>query len=585
MLLRLSWGYLRHNLVAVSIALAFQVIQTLIGLSLPYLNAHIIDEGIMRTDTGVIMRTGSLMLAAATVQIILAAVSALWAAKVCMGLGRHLRERMFTQVSAFSYDELQRFGPSSLITRTTNDIRQIYMVLLVTFTMILSAPILGVGSLVLVLTMDLPLASLLAVAIPCVLATAAVIMKKLVPLFELNQKRIDRLGEVLREQLGGARVIRAFVREDSEAQRFDDANAALKRVTLAQGFWFAVLTPLVQTIMAGAIGAVLFFGAGRIEAGALQLGELIAFLSYLLNVLFAIIMASMFLILIPHAEVSARRVNEVFDVTPALTGPADPVELPAGALGFRLDSVQAAYPGAKRPVLDSVDIAIAPGTTTAIVGPTGSGKSTLARLLPRLADPTAGRVVLRCGDLAVDARDVDLAALRQRVALIPQRAYLMRGTIATNVARLPESAITPEIAQRVRECLEAACALDFVDAFDEGIDHGVEAGGANLSGGQRQRLTIARALFAAPDVLVSDDGFSALDFTTEARVRQAIPAVLPGVTQVLVVQRLASVRHAAAIIVVDEGRVVGRGTHEELASTCEVYQELLASQLSEEEVR
>lgn len=584
MLIRLSWDYLRSHWVPLAIALVFQVAQTLIGLTLPTLNAHIIDEGIVRTDTGVILRAGGLMLAAATAQICLAAVSALWAAKVCMGLGRHLRERMFSQVLAFSHTQLRQFGPSSLITRTTNDISQIYMVLLVMFTLVLSAPIMGIGALVVVLTMDLPLATVLLVAIPLDLLVAAVIMKKLVPLFELKQKRIDRVGEVMREQLTGVRVIRAFVRQRSESYRFALANDDLRRVALAEGLWFAVLTPLVQAIMAGAIGAVLFFGAGRIDTGALQIGQLVAFLTYLLSILVAVIMASLFLILIPHAEVSAKRVWEVLETTPDLQAPASPAPLPAGPLGVRIEGVRAAYPGAERAVLEHITLTCAPGTTTAIVGPIGSGKSTLAWLLPRLADPSAGTLTLVGGDSEVDLRDLALPEVRRTVALVPQRAYLMRGTIATTVASLPPTALTPEVRARVRTCLEAAAALDFVDAFADGIDHEVTSGGANLSGGQRQRLTLARAFFAAPRILVSDDGFSALDFTTEAAVRAAIPRLLPQVTQVVVAQRLASIRHADQICVIDEGRIVGLGTHDDLLATCPLYGELVASQLSEEEV-
>ncbi len=585
-LFRLSWTYMRRNVAPLTIALVFQVAQTLIGLVLPKLNAKIIDHGIIGTNTHYILHMGGLMLAAATAQIVLAAISALWSAKVCMGLGRYLRERMFHHVQAFSHTELQRFGPSSLITRTTNDITQIYMVLLLIFTMILSAPILGIGSLVMVLTMDLPLALVLVVAIPCVIFVAVIIMKKLVPLFELNQKRIDRLGEVLREQLSGVRVIRAFVRQKSEAERFDKANRDLMSIVLTEGFWFAVLAPLIQTIMALAMGSVLYFGGYRIQAGALQLGDLIAFLSYLTNVLMAIILASMFLILIPHAEVSARRVQEVFDVHPAVLTPERPRMIPEGALGLRFDSVTAGYEGASRPVLEDISLVIPPGTTTAIVGATGSGKSSLANLIPRLADPTEGQVALTTPDGEVlGLRDVALADIRRRVALVPQKAYLMRGTVATNVSRLPEDQISEQVTDRVRECLAAAQALEFVDAFDDGIDHAVEAGGANLSGGQRQRLTIARALYSTPDILVSDDAFSALDFATEAQVRAAIPRMLPGVTQVLVVQRLATVRHAENIVVIDNGRIVGQGDHAHLMATCATYQELASTQLTEEELR
>lgn len=585
MLFRLVRGYLARHRAWVAIILVFQLAQTLIGLSLPALNAKVIDEGIVAAAPGHIMRLGGLMMGAAALQLALAGVAALWSSKLSMGLGRELRHRVYHAVLAFSPTELARFGAGTLVTRTTNDVMQIPMVILFTLTMILSAPITGVGSAILVVTMDPLLALILIVAIPAVLGVVWVVMKRLVPLFELNQKRLDRLNQVIREQLSGVRVIRAFVRQASEARRFDAANRDLMATALSTGFWFAVLQPLMQIIIALAMAGVLYGGAHRIESGHLLIGQMTAFLSYLINVLAAIIMASLFLILLPRAEVAAKRVHEVVSTVPAVTSPDEPVSLPAGPLGLRVSEVEARYGEAARPVVSGVSFDLPPGGTLAVVGPTGAGKSSLARLLPRLIDPTAGTLTLYAGGVEVDVREADLTQIRSRIALIPQRPYLMRGTIATNVSCLPESAVTPEVEQRVRRCLEAACALDFVDAYDDGIAHEVASGGSNLSGGQRQRLTIARALYGAPDILVCDDAFSALDFSTEATVRRRIRELLPETSLVLIVQRLATIRHAEDILVLDAGRVAGRGRHETLMAECEVYRALVSTQLRAEELQ
>ncbi|KRF32802.1 ABC transporter ATP-binding protein [Yonghaparkia sp. Soil809] len=570
MLARILKRYLRPSAPLIVGVVVFQLAQALASLLLPALNADIIDRGIARGDTGYILGVGGMMLGIALVQIACAITAVYFGARVAMALGRDLRGAMFAHVGTFSEREVARFGAPSLITRSTNDVQQVQMLVLMSLTMLVSAPILAVGGVVMALQQDVGLSAIMAVAIPVLLIAVSLIIVRMVPLFRVMQERIDGVNRVLREQLAGMRVVRAFVREQHEIDRFADANAALTQTALRAGRLFALMFPIVLLVLNASSVAVLWFGAARIEAGQMQVGALTAFLTYLIQILMAVLMATFIAVLLPRATVSADRIGEVLETRSSVVLPSAPVTELATRGRVELRGVGFEYPGAAEPVLAGVDLIAEPGTVTAIIGSTGSGKTTLVSLLPRLIDATAGQVLID----GVDVRDLDPDVLWARIGLVPQRPFLFSGTIASNLRFGKPDAADDEL----WAALEIAQAADFVRAMPDGLDTAVAQGGTTVSGGQRQRLAIARALVKQPPIYVFDDSFSALDTATDARLRQALRRAVADATVIIVGQRVATVQDADQIIVLEDGAVVGRGTHAELLARNGTYAEIVSSQ-------
>ncbi|MCA1943325.1 MAG: ABC transporter ATP-binding protein/permease [Yonghaparkia sp.] len=570
MLASLLGRYLRPYVGLIVGVIVFQLAQSIASLFLPALNADIIDNGIARGDTGYILMVGGGMLAITLVQIACAIAAVYVGARVAMAFGRDLRQAVFDHVGTFSEREVTRFGAPSLITRTTNDVQQVQMLVLMTSTMLVSAPILAIGGVVMALQQDLALSLIMAVAIPVLLLSVGAIIVRTVPLFRVMQERIDTVNRVLREQLTGMRVVRAFVRERHEVARFADANAQLTETALKSGRLFALMFPIVLLVLNASSVAVLWFGAGRIESGAMQVGALTAFLTYLIQILMAVLMATFIAVLLPRAAVSADRIGEVLATPSSVVLPSSPVT-PRDASGHvELRDVVFAYPGAEHPVLDGVSLTASRGRMTAIIGSTGAGKTTLISLLPRLIDVTGGAVLID----GVDVRELEPEQLWSRIGLVPQRPYLFSGTIASNLRFGKPDATDDEL----WAALETAQAADFVRAMPDGLDTAVAQGGTSVSGGQRQRLAIARALVKRPPIFVFDDSFSALDTATDARLRAALRRDAADATVIVVAQRVATVLDADEIIVLEQGRIVGRGTHDELLASSETYAEIVSSQ-------
>jgi ATP-binding cassette subfamily B protein len=575
LLIRLLRTYLSPYQTDITIVIALQFVQTLATLYLPTLNADIIDQGVVTGDTGYIVRVGGVMLAVTLIQIVCNAGAVYFGARTAMALGRDVRAGIFARVQEFSAREVGHFGAPSLITRTTNDVQQVQMVVLLTFTLMVSAPIMCVGGIILALRQDVPLSASLLVIVPVLLVFVGAIIWQMRPLFRSMQERIDGINQVVREQIGGIRVIRAFVRDEHEQARYATANTALTDVSLAVGRLMSLMFPAVLLVINASSVAVLWFGAGRIDSGALQIGALTAFLSYLLQILMAVMMTTFMFVMIPRAEVCAERIQEVLETHSSVVPPAKPVTTVSEHGTLELRSVDFRYPGAEAAVLRGVDLVASPGEITAVIGGTGSGKSTLINLVPRLFDVTAGQVLVD----GVDVRDLDPDLLSAMVGLVPQRPYLFTGTVATNLRYGRPSATDAEL----WHALEVAQARDFVEQMPGGLDAPIAQGGTNVSGGQRQRLAIARALVCRPEIYLFDDAFSALDYTTDAALRQALAAETSDATVVIVAQRVSTIRDAHRIIVLDEGAVVGTGTHAELMATNETYREIVLSQLTEAE--
>ena len=575
MLLRLLRDYLRPYRPQVVAVLLLQLAQTIATLYLPSLNADIIDKGVAVGDTGYIMRIGALMLGVSLLQVACSIAAVYFGARVAMAFGRDLREGLFTRVQDFSAQEMGQFGAPSLITRTTNDVQQVQMVALLSFTIMLMAPIMLVGGVVLALQEDVALSGLLLVVVPVLGIVVGLIVSRMVPYFRVMQKRIDAINRVMREQITGLRVIRAFVRERREAARFAEANDALFDTSLRVGRLMSLMFPTVMLIMNVTSVGVLWFGAGRIEAGDMQIGALTAFLSYIMYILMAVMMSTMMFVMVPRAVVSSERIAAVLDTESSVVPAAEPVRLerPQGRLELR--GVEFRYPGAERAVLHGVDLVAEPGQTTAVIGSTGSGKTTLVNLVPRLFDATAGTVSVD----GVDVRDLAPDDLWSLVGLVPQRPYLFSGTVASNLRYGNPDATDEDL----WHALEVAQARSFVAEMPGGLDAPIAQGGTNVSGGQRQRLAIARALVRRPAIYLFDDSFSALDFATDAALRAALVPETRRSAVVVVAQRVATIRDADRIVVLDEGAVVGTGTHAELMASCTTYQEIVLSQLSVEE--
>jgi ATP-binding cassette subfamily B multidrug efflux pump len=557
------------------LVVALQFAGTIASLYLPSLNADIIDRGIARGDTGYIMSVGGWMLAVTLVQIVCSITAVFFGARTAMAFGRDVRAALFHRVGEFSVREVNHFGAPSLITRGTNDVQQVQMLVMMTCTMMVTAPIMCFGGVVMALREDTHLSWLMLVCVPVLVGAIGSLILRMMPRFRAMQTRIDAVNRVLREQITGIRVVRAFVREPQETARFETANAALTEVATYVGRLQALIFPIVILVLNLSSVAVLWFGAGRIDAGEMQIGALTAFLAYLIQILMSVMMATFMTMMIPRAAVCAERITEVLDTESSVVLPAQPITpaVPTGVL--ELQGAGFAYPGADAPVLHDVTFTANPGTTTAIVGSTGAGKTTLLGLVPRLFDATSGSVRVD----GVDVRELDPEYLWSRVGIVPQKPYLFSGTVASNLRYGNPDATDEEL----WAALEIAQAADFVREMPDGLDSPIAQGGTNVSGGQRQRLSIARVLVRRPQIYLFDDSFSALDLATDARLRAALRPVTASATLVIVGQRVASIRDADQIVVLEDGLLAGKGTHEELLATCATYQEIVESQLSLQE--
>ncbi|MGX1474523.1 UNVERIFIED_CONTAM: ATP-binding cassette subfamily B multidrug efflux pump [Streptomyces canus] len=575
MLIRLLRTYLRPYKKAITILVLLQFLQTCATLYLPTLNADIIDHGVVNGDTGYILSYGAVMIGISLAQVVCNIGAVFYGARTAAALGRDLRAAVFDRVQSFSAREVGQFGAPTLITRTTNDVQQVQMLALMTFTLLVSAPIMCVGGIVLALGLDVPLSGVLVAVVPTLGICVTLIVRRLRPLFRSMQVRLDTVNRVLREQITGNRVIRAFVRDTYEEDRFRKANSDLTEISLKTGNLLALMFPVVMTTVNLSSIAVVWFGAHRIDSGGMQIGDLTAFLAYLMQIVMSVMMATFMFMMVPRAEVCAERVQEVLDTSSSVVPPLAPVRelrrhghLEIRGAGFR-------YPGAEEPVLKSIDLVARPGEVTAVIGSTGSGKSTLLGLVPRLFDATDGEVLVD----GVAVAEVDPVLLAKTVGLVPQKPYLFAGTVATNLRYGNPDATDEEL----WHALEVAQAKDFVSGLENGLDSPIAQGGTNVSGGQRQRLAIARTLVQRPEIYLFDDSFSALDYATDAALRAALAEETSEATVVIVAQRVATIRDADRIVVLDEGRVVGTGTHRELMADNETYREIVLSQLTEAE--
>lgn len=600
--------YLRPYRKQLILVMALLLAQAVSNLYLPDLNADIINNGIARGDTDYILRTGGFMLLVTLLLAACSIVSVYWGSRTAMSFGRDLRSEIFRKVQSFSQAEVDRFGTPSLITRNTNDVQQVQMVVLMGLNMMISAPVMCIGGIIMALRQDVPLSASIIIIVPIMGAIIGIVMREALPLFKSMQIKIDRLNQVVREKLSGIRVIRAFVKTDYEAHRFDEANLDLTSTALRINRLVALTMPLLMLILNISLITITWFGAHRIDTGAMPIGNLTAFIAYVMQILMSVMMAVMMFVMIPRASASAERIQEVLQTEPSIADPqtapampaaparasaggltgadssageGSPVSTPApirGHVEFR--NVEFAYPGAEDPVLKGISFAAQPGEITAIVGSTGCGKSTLINLIPRFYDATNGSVLVD----GVDIRELTQQDLRDKVGFVPQKAFLFSGTVASNLRYGKGEATDNELWHALR----VAQAADFVSEMPGQLEAEVAQGGTNLSGGQKQRLAIARALVRKPEIYVFDDSFSALDFTTDARLRaalsQEVQSAGASATVLIVAQRVSTIMNADRIIVLDKGMIVGMGTHKELMERCAIYREIVFSQLAEEEV-
>ena len=586
MLWTLIRRHLRPYLPHVAAVAVLQLATVLATLYLPSLNADIIDNGVATGDTDYIWRVGGIMLLVAMAQVVTAIASVWFGARVAMGMGRDIRRSVYTRVDRFSTEEMGRYGAPTLITRATNDVQQVQMLVLMTLNFMVMVPIMSIGGIVMAIQEDPGLSWLVWVSVPVLMVIVGLLVTRLMPLFQRMQDNIDSINGVMREQIMGIRVVRAFVREEHETGRFRDANATLTDTSVRIGRLFVIMGPAITIVLHLATAAVLWFGGHRVDAGLVEVGALTAFMQYLLQILMAVMMGTFMFMMFPRAIISARRIGEVLETAPTLHEPDAPTPLPVadGGASVEFRDVTFSYPGAESPVLDGVSFTAEAGRTTAIIGSTGSGKTTLVSLIPRLHDATSGQVLLD----GVPVTDLARADISAAVGLVPQKPYLFSGTIAHNLRFGDPSADEKQL----WDALEVAQGAGFVrerstgegEDVATGLESTVSQGGTNVSGGQRQRLCIARTLVAAPRVFVFDDSFSALDVTTDARVREGLAQHTRGATTIIVAQRISTITSADQILVLEEGRIVGRGTHEELLESSETYREIVDSQITAEEM-
>jgi ATP-binding cassette subfamily B protein len=574
MLLELLRRYLLKYRPALTAVICFQLVATIASLYLPTLNADIIDKGVSQGDTGYIMRVGAIMLGITLVQIIGSVIAVYFGSRAAMGFGRDVRAAIFHRVGQFSEREVAQFGAPSLITRSTNDVQQVQLVAMVSSTLLVVAPITCVGGIILALRQDLGLSWLMVVSIPVLLISIGLIVSRMVPQFRAMQVCIDGLNRILREQINGIRVVRAFVREPEEKERFAEGNGALTMTAIRAGRLMALMFPTVMLVLSLSSAAVLWFGGHRVDSGDIQIGSMLAFLNYLTQILMSVMMATFVAVMIPRAAVSAERIVEILNTDSSVHLPQAPVGFPTMAGEVVFTSAEFHYPGAEESVLRAITFSARPGQTTAIVGGTGAGKTTLVSLIPRLMDVTGGSVRID----GVDVREADAPQLWARLGVVPQRPYLFTGTVASNLRHGKPDATDEELWQ----ALEIAQARDFVEAMPERLNAPIAQGGTNVSGGQRQRLAIARAVIRNPAIYIFDDSFSALDLSTDARLRAALKPHTRQSTVIIVAQRVSTIIDADQIVVLENGTVVGVGTHRELLTTSPTYAEIVASQLSEE---
>jgi ATP-binding cassette subfamily B protein len=568
--MRVLRTFLRPYTNLLTTVIMLQLLGTIASLYLPSLNADIIDRGIAQGDTDYIIRTGGWMLLVSGVQITCSIVATYHGAKAAMLFGRDLRGAIFHRVGGFSEREVAQFGAPSLITRTTNDVQQVQMLVVISNTMLVAAPIMCVGGVIMALREDVGLSWLMLVSVPAMALLIGLIIRRMVPQFRLMQTRIDEVNRVLREQLSGIRVVRAFVREPYESARFGTANNDLTETALRVGRLQALIFPIVMLVFNASSVAVLWFGAGRVDSGQIEIGALTAFLQYLVQILMSVMMATFMLMMVPRAAVSSERITEVLDTESSVALPQRPVTSTTERGTVELRNVRFQYPGAELPVLCDVSLRAEPGRTTAIIGSTGAGKSTLLSLIPRLFDVTGGAVLVN----GVDVRELDLDLLWNSIGIVPQRPYLFSGTVASNLRYGNPDASDEQLWQ----CLTIAQARDFVEAMPQGLDAPIAQGGTNVSGGQRQRLAIARALVHRPEIYLFDDAFSALDLGTDARLRAALRPFTADAAVIIVAQRVSTIVDADQIVVLEDGEIVGIGRHEELLDTCQTYLEIVESQ-------
>lgn len=570
------YRFLKPFSMSIAAALVLVFVQTLATLYLPTLMADIVDNGIARKNTGYIDNTGKEMLVVTAAGMICAVAAAFLSSRIAVGFGRDVRARLFARVESFSLREIDRFGGATLITRTTNDVTQVQMVTIIIFRMMIMAPIMAVGGIIMALRQDRPLTLVLAVSVPILVIAIFLVARIAIPLFGLMQVKLDRLNRVMREGLTGIRVIRAFNRINYQSRRFDTANADLTDNAIRVNRLIAFLLPILMLVMNLTGVAIIWFGAVRINSGGMQVGALIAFIQYAMQIMFAFLMVSIMFVMVPRAAASASRINDVLDTVPDIVDPKKP-QSPQARHGFvEFRDVTFSYPGAERPALDHISFSARPGEVTAIIGSTGSGKSTLLNLIPRFLDVGQGSVLID----GIDVREMTQESVRAKIGLAPQHSVLFAGTAAENIRFGKQDAGDEELWRAAG----IAQATEFIAGMEGGMDALVAQGGSNLSGGQKQRLSIARVVVRRPEIYIFDDSFSALDFKTDARIRAALKRETAGATLLIVAQRVATVMDADRIIVLDEGRIVGMGAHRELMQSCEVYREIVASQLSAEEV-
>ena len=574
-MIRLLATYLRPYRWPLAVVIVLVTVQALANLYLPNLNADIINNGVLTGDTGYIIRTGGLMLLVTFLVGVCAVVSVYFGSRTAMAFGRDVRSAIFRKVMSFSQKETNVFGTPSLITRNTNDVQQVQMVLIMTFNIMIIAPIMLIGGVIMALREDVPLSGLLIVIVPLVALVMGVIATRAMPLFRSMQKRTDRVQQVMRETLSGMRVIRAFVRTDHDEARYDVANRDLTDTALRTNRLFAMMIPFLFGIMNLSTVAIVWFGGLRIDSGGMPIGNLSAFLQYVMQILMSVMMAALMFVMVPRAAASAERIQQVLDSEAELCDPDVPAELPDPQGLVEFDHVQFGYPGAEEPVLCDISFTAKPGQTTAIVGSTGAGKTTLVNLIPRFYDVTSGSVRID----GVDVRRLRQEDLWRLMGMVPQKSFLFSGTVASNLRYGDDTATDDEL----WKALGIAQAREFVSEMTGGLEAEIDQGGTNVSGGQRQRLAIARAVVRKPKVFIFDDSFSALDFKTDQQLRAALKHEIHGATVIIVAQRVGTILHADQIVVLDGGNVAGVGTHEELMKTCETYKEIVYSQISREE--